>query len=87
MSRRVISLKIHSGEEVKNHNTKLDELIYKAKVSDIRSDNSYILAEPNKTTKMSENDNKLAATGESINYIATTLKAPNIVIIKDKGRG
>jgi len=87
VSWRVISLKIRSGEEVKNYNTKSDELIYKAKVSNIRSNNSYTLAKLNKTTKISENNNKLAATGESINYIATTLKVPNIVVIKDKGKG
>ena len=84
MSRRVISLKICGSGEVKNHNTKLDESIYEAKVySDIRSDNSCIL---NKTIKISETGNKPAAIEESINYIATILKAPGIVVIKGKGK-
>jgi len=87
VSWRVISPKIRSGKEVKNYNTKLDKLIYKAKVSNIRSNNSYILAKLNKTTKINKNNNKLAATGESINYVTITLKAPDIVVIKDKGKG
>jgi len=87
VSRRVISPEIRSSREVKNYNTKLNELIYKAKVySDIRLDNSYILAKLNKTIKISETDNKLAAIEESINYIITTLKAPGIVAIKAKGK-
>jgi hypothetical protein len=65
----------------------LNELIYKAKVySNIRLDNSYILAEPNKTIKTSKTNNKPAAMEESINYIATTLKVPGTVAIKAKGK-
>jgi len=86
-SRRVISPKIRGGEEVKNHDTKSDEPTHEAKVSDMRSDDSRTLAEPNKTTKTSENDNKPAATGESTNYVATTPKAPDTVVIKDEGKG
>jgi hypothetical protein len=65
----------------------LNELIYKAKVySNIRLDNSYILAELNKIIKTSETNNKLAVMEESINYVTTTLKAPGIVAIKAKGK-
>jgi hypothetical protein len=85
VSQRVISLKIYGSGEVKNYNTKLDELIYKAKVySNIRSDNPYTL---NKTIKISETSNKPVAIEESINYIITILKAPGIVIIKGKRKG
>jgi hypothetical protein len=87
VSRRVISPEIRGSGEVKNYNTKSNELIYKAKVySNIRLDNSYTLAELNKTIKTSETNNKLVAMEESINYIATTLKAPSIVAIKAKGK-
>ena len=84
VSRRVISLKIRGSGEVKNYDTKSDELTYEAKVySDMRSDDSYTL---NKTTKTSETGNKPAAIEESINYVATTLKAPGIVVIKGEGK-
>ena len=87
MSWRVISPEIRSSGEVKNYNTKLNKLIYKAKVySNIRLDNSYILAELNKTIKTSKTNNKLAAIEESINYVTTTLKVPSIVAIKAKGK-
>ena len=87
MSWRVISPEIYSSGEVKNYNTKSNESIYKAKVySNIRLDNSYTLAKPNKTIKTSETDNKLVVMEESINYIATTLKAPSTVTIKAKGK-
>jgi hypothetical protein len=87
VSWRVISPEICSSGEVKNYNTKLNKLIYKAKVySNIRLDNSYILAELNKTIKISETNNKLVVIEESINYIATMLKVPSIVAIKAKGK-
>ena len=87
MSRRLISPEIRSSREVKNYNTKSNKLIYKAKVySNIRLDDSYILAKPNKTIKISETNNKLAVIEESINYITTTLKVPSIVTIKAKGK-
>jgi hypothetical protein len=87
VSWRLISPEIRSSKEVKNYNTKSNELTYKAKVySNIRLDNSYILAKPNKTIKTSETNNKPAAIEESINYIITTLKVPGIVTIKAKGK-
>jgi len=87
VSWRVISPEICSSGEVKNYNTKSNELIYKAKVySNIRLDNFYTLAKLNKTIKISETDNKLAVMEESINYIATILKVPGIVVIKAKGK-
>jgi hypothetical protein len=87
VSRRLISPEIYSSGEVKNYNTKSNKLTHKAKVySDIRLDNSYTLAELNKTIKTSETNNKLVVIEESINYIATTLKAPGIVAIKAKGK-
>ena len=59
MSRRVISSEIRSSGEDKNYSTKSNELTHKAKVySNIKLDNSYILAELNKTIKTSETDNK-----------------------------
>ena len=81
----IISLKYYSSEEVKNYNTKSDKLIYKVEVYfNIKSNNSYILAEPNETTKISETNNKLAAIEESINYIMTTPKAPSTVVKNGK---
>ena len=62
----------------------MDELKNKVKVySNIRSDNSCILAKLNET-KLSETDNKLIAIEEVINYIVTILKALSIVVIKGK---
>ena len=88
VSRRVMSPKIRGSGEVENHDTKSDESTHEAKVySDIRSDNSHTLAEPNETTKTIEIDNKPAAIEESTNYIATTPKAPGTVVTKGEGKG
>lgn len=88
MSRHIISPKYRGSEEVENHNTKSDESTHEAKVySNIKSDDSRILAEPNETTKTSETDNKLAAMEESTNYIATTPKVPGTVVAKGERKG
>jgi hypothetical protein len=87
-SQHVMSPKYRGSEEVKNHDTKSDESTHEAKVySDMMSDDSRTLAEPNETTKTSETDNNLAAIEESTNYVATTPKAPGTVVTKDERKG
>ena len=79
-----MSPKGYSSKNIKDHNTKSDKLKNKVKVySNIRSNNSYILAKPNEI-KLSKTNNKLVAIEEVINQVTTILKAPGIVIIKGK---
>ncbi len=81
---RVISPKCRGSEDVKDHDTKSDESKNEVKVySDVRSDDSRTLAEPNET-KPSETDNKPAAMEEVTNHVATTPKAPGTVVTKGK---